>query len=356
MDARPFRFGVVAAPTGSGDQWIATARRVEELGFDTLLCPDGLQLLASGPALAAAATATARLRVGQYVLAGPLRPARAAAWEGHSLSVLTGGRFEFGIGTGRPAARAQVEQLGLPWGTGAERLAAVERAVADLRELDSDRHTPVLIAAGGPRALKLAARIADTVALAAPPLAADDDYARLADQVRVAAGPRAEEVELATNLLVVGDEVPPSTTWCPSSSAAATSWASPTSASAPASWTGSPPSSPDSPAVEPSACGAVISAFGTAVPRCRPSCPVGDDHVEHDHGQRDISDVRRSPTSRTGRSSIVTGTTQAVASGARSRWCSVGTGCLRTNASRAAAKPSRSSKMSRAMSASSAVR
>ena len=42
------------------------------------------------------------LRVGTWVYASPLRTPWSMAWEAHSLSVLTEGRFEMGIGTGRP--------------------------------------------------------------------------------------------------------------------------------------------------------------------------------------------------------------------------------------------------------------
>ena len=101
MTDRRFRFGVVAAPYGDAAHWRATARRAADLGYDTLLVPDGLQLLAPGPALAMAA-ATADIRIGTWVYAAPLRPPYATAWEAHSLTVLTDGRFEMGIGTGRP--------------------------------------------------------------------------------------------------------------------------------------------------------------------------------------------------------------------------------------------------------------
>jgi probable F420-dependent oxidoreductase len=205
---RPFRFGVVATPS-TPDAWLATAHRVEALGYSTLLMPDGMQLLAPFPALTLAAGATSALRVGTYVLAAPLRPPRTAAWEAHSVGVLTGGRFELGIGTGRPDFRPVVEQLGLPFGSPADRLAGVAHTVQHLRELDGDRHTPVLVAAGGPRALALAAEIADTVALAAPPLASRDEVAAMSGRVRQLAGARADELELAMNLFVVGDEVPP---------------------------------------------------------------------------------------------------------------------------------------------------
>jgi alkanesulfonate monooxygenase SsuD/methylene tetrahydromethanopterin reductase-like flavin-dependent oxidoreductase (luciferase family) len=207
MSDHKFRFGVVATPQGGGEQWAATARRVEELGYSTLLMPDGLQLLSPFPSLAMAASATTTLRVGTFVLASPMRSARAAAWEGHSLSVLTGGRFDFGIGGGRPEAQQFAEALGRPWGTAGERLRQVAESIEQLRELDGDRHTPVLVAAGGPKALALAARTADIVTFAAPPLAGRDHYVQMAAQAREAAGDR--DIEIGMNLFVVGDELPP---------------------------------------------------------------------------------------------------------------------------------------------------
>src|SRR5579859_5851962 len=114
MSQGAFRFAAQAAPE-DGQQWRKLAGRAEELGYSTLLMPDGMQLLSSIPALALAAGATTTLRVGTFVLASPLRPPRLAAWDAHSMTVLTGGRFEFGIGTGRPdMAQAAVQLLGQP--------------------------------------------------------------------------------------------------------------------------------------------------------------------------------------------------------------------------------------------------
>jgi alkanesulfonate monooxygenase SsuD/methylene tetrahydromethanopterin reductase-like flavin-dependent oxidoreductase (luciferase family) len=207
MSDHRFRFGVVATPR-DGDQWRATAQRVAGLGYSTLLMPDGLQLLSPFPALATAA-ATADVRVGTFVLAAPLRPPHSAAWEAHSLTVLTGGRFEFGIGTGLPhAAIAAVQELGLPLRSPAERLAAVSEAIDHLRELDGDTHTPVLVAAGGPRARALAAEKADIVTLAAGPLTSRTELAQLVTDIRAHAGDRADDIEFAMNLFVIGDEVP----------------------------------------------------------------------------------------------------------------------------------------------------
>ena len=107
--ANGFRFALQAAPQDQR-QWLAIARRAEELGYATLLMPDGLQLLSPMPALAIAAGATTSLQVGTYVLASPLRAPRLAAWDAHTLSLLSGGRFQLGIGTGRPEVAQQTRR------------------------------------------------------------------------------------------------------------------------------------------------------------------------------------------------------------------------------------------------------
>jgi probable F420-dependent oxidoreductase len=208
-----FRFGVVATPQTAApniaDTWKQQARRAEQLGYSSVLMPDGLQLPSPMPTLALAAAATAVLRVGTFVLASPLRPPALTAWEAHSMSLLTGGRFEFGIGTGHPGnIRQAVTVLGMPQTTAAERLDQVERSIDRLRELDGNQHTPVLMAVSGPRALALAAAKADIVTLAIGPLGSRADMAKLADDLRAAAGPRASSLELLMNVFVIGDDVP----------------------------------------------------------------------------------------------------------------------------------------------------
>src|SRR5579859_2113997 len=98
----PFRFAVMGPYVGSQQAWIATARRAEELGYSTLLLPDipargGLAPLI---ALAVAAQATTRLRVGSYVLANDYRHPVLLAREAATLDLLSGGRFELGLGAG----------------------------------------------------------------------------------------------------------------------------------------------------------------------------------------------------------------------------------------------------------------
>jgi alkanesulfonate monooxygenase SsuD/methylene tetrahydromethanopterin reductase-like flavin-dependent oxidoreductase (luciferase family) len=205
---KPFRFAVQATPRDA-EQWLGTARRAEELGYSSMLMPDGTQLLSPLPALAVAAGATSTLHVGTWVLASPLRPPRLSAWDAHSLSVLTGGRFELGIGTGRPEVVEQsVRLLERPAPNGTQRLALADQIIDELRRLDGGSHTPVLIAAAGPRARALAAAKADIITIATGPLASREEVARLVAEIRQAAADRAGQIEFASPLFVVGDEAP----------------------------------------------------------------------------------------------------------------------------------------------------
>ncbi len=210
MGDRRFRFGVVAGRVESGEQWRTTAKRAEDLGYDTFLMPDGLHLIAPMPALAVAARVTTRLRVGTFVLASTARPPRVAAWEAHSLSVLTDNRFEMGIGTGNPwMNQSVVEEIGLPETTPGQRLKQVRDTVEQLRALDTEARTPVMIAAGGPRSRALAGEVADIVTLPHPTFASRADVRKLVDETRDAAGERADEIEFSMNVLAVGGAMSP---------------------------------------------------------------------------------------------------------------------------------------------------
>src|ERR687890_1910997 len=184
MSELPFRFGMVAATARTGAAWADTARRAEDLGFDILLVPDTLQTLSPFPAAAAAAASTTTLRVGTYVLSAPTRSAGLVAWEARSLQLLTDGRFELGVGGGRPGADRDAAALGGDFGSPAERL----RRVADT--IRAVRATPapprILVAASKPKMFALAAELADTVALGLPPQATEDELAATVTSLRTA--------------------------------------------------------------------------------------------------------------------------------------------------------------------------
>ncbi|NJO83297.1 MAG: LLM class flavin-dependent oxidoreductase [Blastochloris sp.] len=102
----PFRFGVINEQMWAPQGWAAHVRKIEENGYATLLIRDhfapdyfGDQL---GPiaALMSAATLTTTLRVGSLVFDNDYRHPVMLAKEAATIDVLSGGRFELGIGAG----------------------------------------------------------------------------------------------------------------------------------------------------------------------------------------------------------------------------------------------------------------
>jgi probable F420-dependent oxidoreductase len=216
MTARGFRFGVVTAMARTGAEWLATAQRAEALGYDTLLVPDTLHTLAPLPALAAAAVRTQRLRVGTYVLSAPNRSPGLVAWETDTLDLLTDGRYELGLGGGRPGADRDAAVLGGHFGTPAERLQRVAETIRAVRQRrprgpQEAPCPPIMVAASKPRMLRLAAEQADIVAFGLPPQAPEDELAGAVAMVRNFAGARFDSLELHINIFAVAahaDAVP----------------------------------------------------------------------------------------------------------------------------------------------------
>src|SRR4051794_490999 len=134
-----FRFGVVAAQAPSADAWLDRARRLESMGYASLLVPDGLRhVLEPFAGLAAVAGATRGLRLGTYVLATDLHNPVRIAKQTASLDFLFGGRFELGLGAGRPDAAGDAELLGVPFVSAAERVERLATALEQIRSLLGD--------------------------------------------------------------------------------------------------------------------------------------------------------------------------------------------------------------------------
>ena len=208
MPSRPFRFGLVAGQPADLRSWTQLAARAESDGFDTLLVTDpvysaGGETLDPFAALPAAAAATETLRVGTFVLAEPLRERAALRWQARSLSWLTGGRFELGIGVGRPDTGARAASLGREFGPVGRRLTELERTL-DTLAADDDR-APLLLAGARPRMLRLAAERADICTFAWPPDTTEEAAQSIVDEFRRLAGARLPDIELAANLVAVGD-------------------------------------------------------------------------------------------------------------------------------------------------------
>src|SRR2546421_3460217 len=132
---RPFRFGVVTAYAQSHTAWITTARRVEELGYATLLMPDRLSIGSLAPltALAVAAQATTSLRIGSYVFCNEYRHPVLLAREAATLDLLSGGRFELGLGAG--VGPPEFQRIGIPFANAGTRVGHLEETLQVMKQL-----------------------------------------------------------------------------------------------------------------------------------------------------------------------------------------------------------------------------
>ncbi|MEU8897703.1 LLM class flavin-dependent oxidoreductase [Nocardia sp. NPDC048505] len=197
------KFGLIVVPR-SGADWVRAVRAAEQQGYRTVLLPDTLYTPSPFPALAAAAAVTSTLRLRPNVLAVPLRHPDALVREVSALQLLSDGRFELGLGAGRPDAAAEAEKLGMPWGSAAERRRQLLDAVAAVRA-QVDPAPDIVVAASGARMLAAAAAVADRVLLAAPPQAT---VAELAEMVRVVRDNTDRDLRFTHQLVGIGDQIP----------------------------------------------------------------------------------------------------------------------------------------------------
>jgi probable F420-dependent oxidoreductase len=227
--SRPFRFGVVAAYAPSHTAWITTARRVEELGYATLLMPDRANVGSLAPltALAIAAEATTSLRIGSYVFCNEYRHPVLLAREAATLDLLSEGRFELGLGAG--VGPTEFQQMGIPFANAGTRLGHLEETLQLMKRLFTEEvvnfsgkyytmtemkgyprpiqkpHMPILVAGAGERMLKLAGREADIVAIGSRITGqgvdpADATLEQKIAWVKEAAGKRFADMELSQTI------------------------------------------------------------------------------------------------------------------------------------------------------------
>jgi len=185
---RPFRFGVQIEDASSASEWVAKARRAEELGYSVLTIADHFEDQFSPiPALMMAAAGTEKLRLGTFVLGNDFRHPTSVDKEAATLDLLSGGRFELGIGAGwmpndyartgisfdpHPVRLARLEEAvhiikGLLAGETVNfkgRYYSVSGLATDPKPVQRPR-PPILIGGGGKNLLSLAAREADIVGL-----------------------------------------------------------------------------------------------------------------------------------------------------------------------------------------------
>jgi len=226
---RPFRFGIQGRSTGPRESWLEMVRRVEASGYSTFLAMDhvvrGLDPIAS---VMAAAMATTTLRVGTFVFDNDFRHPVILAKAVATIDLLSGGRFELGLGAGW--LKEEYDQTGIPFERAGIRIEKMTEAIHLLRRLFTEEHPlsyssthyqiteviapphpvqqphpPFLIGGGSPRVLRIAAREANIVGITtrAQPGGEKDNTdltaeatARKIGWVREAAGDRFAAIEL----------------------------------------------------------------------------------------------------------------------------------------------------------------
>ncbi len=183
----PFRFGVQCAHLPV-DRWQKAAQQIEALGYSTLFIPDHFSPQWDPmTALPAFSAVTQTLNVGSLVYdvdyRHPVIYAKAAA----TLHLLSGGRFEFGIGAGW--METDYVEAGMTYDRPGVRIARLEEAleiivsmwrnertsfsgehyeineIAQAAALPEGEEPKILIGGGGKRLLSLAGRYADIVGI-----------------------------------------------------------------------------------------------------------------------------------------------------------------------------------------------
>lgn len=225
------RFGVMSESVREGRAWLDYARQIEDAGIDVLLIRDHFSAGAFGPqlapftALAAAAAVTTRLRLGTLVLSNDFRHPAIVAHEAASLHLLSDGRFDLGIGAGW--YQPEYEAAGIPFDGAGTRISRLEESLGiikgllsgtpvrhssdfyridglDLDVLPVPRSSPrLVVGAGGPRMLRLAARHADVVGLLPAPIKDSTDSDDPGDRL-----PAAFDAKLAVLRAAAGDRFP----------------------------------------------------------------------------------------------------------------------------------------------------
>lgn len=225
---RPFRFGVICGAFLSAAAWREQARKIEDLGYSTLLVADGLDSTFDPlVVLMGAADVTTTLRLGSYVFNNDFRHPALLAKGVLTLDQLSGGRFEFGLGAGYNMADYNLAAM--PYDSAGVRISRFEEAIQVVKQLFTQEtvnfqgkyytindmrsqlkpvqqpYPPIFIGGGGKRMLSIAAREADIVGIHAINTAQGMDVADSTPQaieqkvawVREAAGERFNDLELA---------------------------------------------------------------------------------------------------------------------------------------------------------------
>jgi alkanesulfonate monooxygenase SsuD/methylene tetrahydromethanopterin reductase-like flavin-dependent oxidoreductase (luciferase family) len=220
----PVRFGHFLVPHADASL-LESARRAERLGLDYVGIQDHpyqRNYVDTWALLAMIAATTSSLRVFPDVANLPLRPPAVMAKTAATIDVLSGGRFELGLGAG--SFWDAIEAYGGPRRTPGESLAALEEAITVIRKVWSGERNlrfegehyrlagaqsgpvpahpiGIWLGAYGPRALALTGRVADGwVPSFRGELAPIHEMTRRLDDAALAAGRSPRELRRVLNV------------------------------------------------------------------------------------------------------------------------------------------------------------
>jgi len=187
---KPYRFGAMTCWVNIPPKnWIKTVQHIEELGYSTVFVPDHFYTITYDPTvlLSFAASATKKLNVGTLVFDVDYRHPVILAKTAAALHLLSGGRFEFGIGAGW--SEIDYQMSGIPFDKPVERIKRLDEALTIIRsmwtqekttfqgkhyhvkdmvkagELPQGEHPKINVGGGGKRLLSVAAHHADIVCI-----------------------------------------------------------------------------------------------------------------------------------------------------------------------------------------------
>lgn len=237
LPLRPFRFATSLGGVGDRESLERISRRAEELGYSSLGAADHFAIpFAPLVALQAAADATTRLRITQFVLNQDLRHPAVLARDLATLDVMSGGRLEVGIGAGW--MHSEYDRSGLPFDPPLVRIGRLEEVAVVLKGLFADGpfdfegehfkirgldglpkpvqrpRPPIMIGGSGRNVLSAAGRHADIVQIGVlvarggtmavePRQLSAAAYEEKVGWVREGAGSRFDDIELSALLVNV---------------------------------------------------------------------------------------------------------------------------------------------------------
>ncbi|ONH25244.1 LLM class flavin-dependent oxidoreductase [Pseudofrankia asymbiotica] len=221
--------GTLLEPPATGArELVALAELTERVGLDLVSLSDHPywpERLDTVALLAAIAARTTRVRVASNLFNLPLRPPAVLARTAATLDILSGGRFELGLGAGAQQMWAQIVAEGGPRRDAGESIEALDEAVQIIRalwsagpdvrfegryyRLDGARPGPVpahdmeiWLGAYQPRLLRLVGRVADGFVPSSPFLPPEQLSAanRIIDDAAVAAGRSPADIRRIYNI------------------------------------------------------------------------------------------------------------------------------------------------------------